>query len=97
MAAGYGYEDIVRELLERGADPYAETSAGDTALSFAVGGVSDLDRFTLCSCQTGVVKALLERAPDLKVKSKLPLWFARLGDCKEVLTLLDRRNTAGNF
>ncbi len=96
MAAGYGYEDIVRDLLERGADPYAETSGGETALSAAVGGVPDIDRFTVCSCQTGTVRALLERAPDLKVKSKLAVWFARLGNCKEVLNLLERQKAAKN-
>ena len=94
MAAGYGYEDIVRDLLERGADPYAESPGGETALSAAVGGVPDIDRFTVCSCQTGTVKALLERAPDLKVNSNLALWFARLGNCKAVLNLLERQKTA---
>ena len=96
MAAGYGYEDIVRDLLQRGADPRAENSGGQTALSVAVGGVADIDRFTVCSCQTGTVKALLERAPDLKVNSNLALWFARLGNCKEVLNLLERRKTANS-
>ena len=98
MAAGYGYADIVRDLLARGADPYAETKDGATALAGAVGGVPDIDRFTVCSCQTDTVKALLDKAPDLKLKQnfagRTALWFARLGRCKEVLNLLDRRMVA---
>ncbi len=90
MAAGYGYADIVRDLLARGA------SADNAALTAAVGGVPDIDRFTVCSCQTDTVKALLDKAPDLKLKSGLwghsAVWLARLGNCSEVLRLLERRN-----
>ncbi len=96
MAAGYGYTDMVRELLARGADPYAQTTDGTTALAAAVGGVPDIDRFTICSCQTGTVKALLEKAPDLKLNSdwwgRSALWFARLGNCGEVLDLVEKRS-----
>jgi len=94
MAAGYGYADIVRDLLARGADPNAETTDGSAALTAAVGGVPDIDRFTVCSCQTDTVKALLDKAPDLKLKSGLwgrsAVWFARLGNCSEVMRLLER-------
>src|SRR4026208_1906116 len=68
MAAGYGYRDIVQLLLEKGADAYAETSDGDNALTAAVGGVPDIDKFTVGKCQTETVKALLAKAPDLKLK-----------------------------
>ena len=98
MAAGYGYADMVRDLLAQGADPYAETKDGATALTGAVGGVSDIDRFTVCSCQTETVKALLEKAPDLKLKDnfwgRASLWFARIGNCKEVLDLLEQNKKA---
>ena len=98
MAAGYGYTGTVRELVAWGADPYAESSDGNTALTSAVGGVSDIDRFTLGSCQTGAVQALLENAPDLKLKDNFPgrsaRWFARLGGCSDVLRLLERHEKA---
>ena len=45
MAAGYGYADIVKLLLDRGATPTAE------ALDAAVGGVPDIDRFTVGRCR----------------------------------------------
>ena len=99
MAAGYGYADIVRELLARGADPYAEAGNGANSLAVAVGGVPDIDRFTVCSCQTETVQALLERAPDLKLKGnwvgRSALWFARLGRCSDVLRLLEGQKAAG--
>src|SRR6058998_2152044 len=56
MAAGYGYGDIVQLLLDKGADPYAETSDGDNALAAAVGGVPDIDKFTVGKCQTETVE-----------------------------------------
>jgi ankyrin repeat protein len=46
MAAGYGYTDIVKLLLGRGARNSGE------ALSAAVTGTSDIDRFTVGQCQT---------------------------------------------
>jgi len=42
----------VRLLLAKGADPYAETPDGDNALAAAVGGVPDIDKFTVGKCQT---------------------------------------------
>lgn len=98
MAAAYGYTQMARDLLNYGADPYAESRSGATALSFAVGGVSDIDRFTLCSCQPGVVKALLDRAPDLHLpdnfSGRSALWLARLGRCSEVVSLVGDPKTA---
>jgi len=65
MSAGYGYADIVKVLLDHGADVHAETSGGDNALTMAVGGVPDIDKFTVGKCQTETVSALLKKAPDL--------------------------------
>jgi hypothetical protein len=88
---------MVRDLLDHGADPYAESRNGATALSFAVGGVPDIDRFTLCSCQPGVVKALLDWAPDLRLpdnfSGRSALWLARLGRCTDVVSLMAARKT----
>lgn len=98
MAAGYGYAQMARDLLDYGADPYAESRDGATALSFAVGGVPDIDRFTLCACQPGVVKALLDRAPNLRLpdnfSGRAALWLARLGRCPEVVGLVEGRKSA---
>ncbi len=99
MAAGYGYADIVQLLLAKGADPYAETEDGDNALSMAVGGVPDIDKFTVGKCQASTVAALLKRAPDLKLKDNVHGRAARLaahtGGCADVLSLIEHPATAG--
>src|SRR5713226_2060031 len=64
MAAAYGYADIVGLLLDHGAIPTAD------ALSAAVGGANDIDRFTVGHCQTDTVKVLLERDPSLRLKAQ---------------------------
>jgi hypothetical protein len=71
MAAGYGYTAIVNLLLERGADAYTQFE-GMNALSFAVLGVPDIDRFTVADCQADTVKALLARVPDLRLPDSRP-------------------------
>ena len=92
MAAGYGQPETVKLLLARGADPHLESADGSTALLAAVGGVADIDRFTLGSCQTETVKALLEADPALQLPNNLSgagaRWLARLGNCPEVLTMV---------
>jgi ankyrin repeat protein len=97
MAAGYGYGDIVRLLLAKGADPYAETPDGDNALAAAVGGVPDIDKFTVGKCQTDTVSALLQEAPDLKLPAnfygRAARLAARAAGCVEVLGLIERAQT----
>ena len=89
MAAGYGYADMVRLLLEGGADPHLETASGVSPLAAAVSGAFDIDRFTLGQCQAETVETLLQRAPDLRLKEnfsgRLARWVARLGGCSEIL------------
>ncbi len=98
MAAGYGYSDIVQLLLDKGADPYAETRDGASALAAAVGGVPDIDKFTVGKCQTGTVAALLEKAPGLKLKDnfygRAARLAARAAGCTGVVDLLDRAGQA---
>ncbi len=97
MAAGDGNLEIVKILLNKGADPYAETHEGITALTMAVSGgaFSDIDRPLLGGCQTAVVRALLEEAPDLKLKgnfaTRYALFFANLKGCSEIHALLEKR------
>ncbi len=94
MAAGYGDAGSVRALLDHGADPYAENPDGSSALALAVSGTPDIDKFTVGDCQTDTVKALLERAPDLKLKDNFHAKVARVaatvGHCSEVLGLINR-------
>jgi len=92
MAAGYGYAGIVKVLLDHGADIHAETSGGDNALTMAVGGVPDIDKFTVGKCQTETVAALLKKAPGLRMKdsayARAARLAARMAGCTEVLTLI---------
>lgn len=98
MAAGYGYANIVQLLLSRGANPRAETSDGDNALAAAVGGVPDIDKFTVGACQTETVRALLAKAPDLRLKDnfygRAARMAARAAGCSDVLALIDRSRPA---
>jgi ankyrin repeat protein len=92
MAVGTGDVRIVRRLLEVGADPRSD----DTIFLTAVGGgaLSDLDTPLLGRCNTDVVRVLLERAPDLKLReslrSRIALAFARFNKCGDVLRLTCR-------
>jgi hypothetical protein len=76
MAAGYGYTDIVRILLEHGANARAALPNGDTALDRAVSGVADIDRFTWGNCQSDTVRVLRQNVPDLRPKN-----IAKLKKC----------------
>jgi hypothetical protein len=88
MAAGYGYTDMVEMLLRHGADPRT-TVGGENALDFAVGGMTDIDRFTTGHCQTETVRAILRAAPDLRVSAG-PRTVAALGRCDDILQMVER-------
>ena len=90
MAAGYGYAEMVRLLLAYGADPRMVDANGDSALTVAVSGVPDIDKFTLGSCQSETVKALLDAAPDLTVGTNLWGRMARLVSCGETQKALGK-------
>jgi len=68
MAAGYGYTDIVRILLEHGANAHATLPNGGNALDRAISGVADIDRFTYGSCQSDTVRVLRPSVPNLRPK-----------------------------
>jgi ankyrin repeat protein len=98
MAAGYGDTDMVRLLLDGGANPHVGARPGENALGAAVGGFFDIDEWTLGHCKIETVTLLLDRAPDLRLPAnifgRLDLWAARLGNCAEVLRLIEGRRGA---
>jgi len=65
MAAGYGNTPMVELLLDRGADLHAQAADGATVFAAAVGGVPDIDNFTLGACQISTIQALKRRDPNL--------------------------------
>jgi hypothetical protein len=81
MAAGYGYTPIVELLLERGADTRARTPDGATVFSIAVGGVPDIDRFTLGACQISTINALRRKDPRLSLLRKTHPATSRSNGC----------------
>lgn len=82
MAAGYGMEGIVRQLLEHGADPRAEVRGANALWAAAGGGaIRDFaDGPPLGHCFPEVLDALLTAAPDLelggRVRSRVLQWLA---------------------
>jgi ankyrin repeat protein len=87
MAVGTGNAAIVRRLLQAGADPHADDAILVTAVSG--GALSDIDNPLLGRCNDDVARALLERAPDLRLRpgarTRLALLFAWLNGCGDKL------------
>ena len=94
MASGYGYTGIVQRLLERGADAHAQLPNGENALTFAVLGIGDIDRFTVGRCQAATVRALVDRAPDLRFQgpsgAMRAVTIAKIKGCPVVEELIAR-------
>jgi ankyrin repeat protein len=81
MAAGYGYTDIVELLLRRGANPRLAGADGVRPLDLAVGGVADIDRFTLFQCQQDTIRVLRNADPSVSVSPRALMW-ARAKRCR---------------
>jgi ankyrin repeat protein len=98
MAAGYGYENIVRILLEAGADPKLKAGDGSDALMAAVGGVPDIDRFTVGHCQAGTVRVLLDSDKTLRLTpsswTRAVGLVAKVSGCDEVIKMVSARQAA---
>jgi ankyrin repeat protein len=89
MAAGYGETDIVKILLDHGADPNLAVRPGATALAAAVGGSRDSDNYTAGKCQTDTVRMLLQRDSSLLIPADSEaVQAAQKGGCAEVLALV---------
>jgi hypothetical protein len=86
MAAGYGYTPIVRLLLARGADPRIRNADGETAVDYAVAGMTDLDRFTFFSCEDDTVRALLAANAPRTITSRSRRW-GKIKRCESVALL----------
>lgn len=74
FAASYGYDDTVTLLLARGAKVDAQT------FDWALGGISDVDRFTLFQCQDSTVRLIRNAAPNVKPSPSAQRW-ARIKGC----------------
>ena len=100
-AAMYDNAEMVKFLLERGADPRAEDE-GDNALTYAVGGaalgkLADIDRAAANPCPTETVRALLAKAPELRIKRSVldrATTYVIEKKCPEVAALLEGRTAA---
>jgi ankyrin repeat protein len=92
MAVGTGNPTIVTRLLSAGADPRSDDTIFLTAVSG--GALSDLDNPLLGRCNTDVVRALLTRAPDLRLprdkRGRIALMFAKFNQCTAVVELAGR-------
>ena len=95
MAAGYGYTEIVNLLLDRGADAQLQLADGTNALSLAILGVPDIDRFTVGDCQLSTIRTLIQRVPDLRLKDsgriQRALESAKIKGCAGVAMLAGER------
>lgn len=99
-AAKFDESEMVKFLLEHGADPRAEYK-GYNALSFAVAGgslgkLSDIDRAATHPCPVETVRLLLKAAPDLKLSRSVvdhTVLFITEKKCPEVAQLLKNRPT----
>ena len=92
MAVGTGNAPIVRRLLDAGADPLSDDRIVLAAVSG--GALSDLDNPLLGRCNTDVLKALQQKAPDLRVprghRGHVAMIVARLNHCTDVVALAAR-------
>ena len=91
MAVANGQTDMVRRLLDAGADP---RHPAVFVAAVSGGAFSDIERPWFGECHTDVVRALVEKAPDLKLPDNddgyLSMFFAQWNGCSEVIRLVQR-------
>jgi ankyrin repeat protein len=83
MAAGYGYDDTVQLLLQRGASATLKSPDGESALDWAMAGTTDIDRFTFFTCQDSTTALLRNAAPSVAPKPRTKRW-ASMKRCASV-------------
>jgi hypothetical protein len=96
MAADSTDPTMLQLLLDAGADVHFTGPGGRTALTQAVSGGAlwDVtDRPLLGGCRTATVRALVAADPSLRVPQRTKawnaaVWWARIHDCTEVLSLV---------
>lgn len=86
MAAGYGDAEAVRLLLAHGADPARRDGHGESALDYALAGISDIDDFTIFKCQDEAARALLAGGARLEGThaDKMAQMSARMKHCGKI-------------
>jgi ankyrin repeat protein len=100
-AAKFDEAEMVKFLLEHGADPRAKYG-DNNALSYAVAGgslgrLSDIDRAATHPCPVETVKLLLKAAPDLSLNDGVidrAVMYVSKKKCPEVARLLEERKSA---
>ena len=88
LASGNGQSEIVRLLLQRGADALHQGEDGRTALDVAIMGLSHMEGAPMGSCQAGAAEELLEAAPGLRGTVRLDRVVQALHKCPEIEKLL---------
>jgi len=96
MAADSTDPTMLQLLLDAGADVHFTGPGGRTALTQAISGGAlwDVtDRPLLGGCRTATVRALVTADPGLRVPQRTKawnaaVWWARMHDCREVLSLV---------
>lgn len=96
MAADSTDPTMVQLLLDAGADVHFAGPGGRTPLTQAVSGGAlwdPTDRPLLGGCRTATVRALVATDPALRVPQRTKawnaaVWWARIHDCTEVLSLV---------
>jgi hypothetical protein len=90
MAVGNGQTAIVGRLLDAGADPHID-GAEMLATAISGGALTDIEQPLLGRCNTDVVRMLIRRAPDLRlrpgVRARVAIILARWNRCDEAIRL----------
>ena len=88
LASGNGQQEIVRVLLNQGADAMHRGDDGRTALDVAIMGLSHMPGAPMGSCQSGAAKELLAAAPQLKQTVQLGRVVEALHKCPDIEQLI---------
>jgi len=88
LAAGNGQDEIVRILLQNGANAMHRGDDGRTAFDVAIMGLSHMEGAPLGACQAEAAKELLQAAPQLRETVQLDRVVDALHKCPEIEKLI---------